>query len=323
MQRLLTLVFTLFFTQMLWAQTVADFENFNLPPGSFLNDAGSVGGAFTSGDISLPNTYFPQFFSWSGWAISNTTDTETPGPANESSSIAGSGAEGSATYSVSYQFGSSIMRLHHPSTVSGLYVTNTTYAYRSMLDGDAFSKKFGGVTGNDPDFFLLTIKKFSNGVLSGDSVNFYLADFRFSDNTQDYIVDEWTWLDLSGLGSADSLHFALSSSDVGAFGMNTPAYFAVDNVTTTEVVSVNDLQMNLAIDVFPNPVANVLTVNLPQENAAAWIQILDRQGKTVAEKKTASAQERFDVQALPAGSYFVRVMQGGKVGVRTFVKHHE
>ena len=57
---------------------------------------------------------------------------------------------------------------------------------------------------------------------------FYLADYRSTDSAHDYIVDDWTWVDLSGLGTVDRIEFTLSSSDVGSFGMNTPAYFAMD-----------------------------------------------------------------------------------------------
>jgi hypothetical protein len=61
-------------------------------------------------------------------------------------------------------------------------------------------------------------------------VDAYLADFRVSDNSQDYVVDDWTFVDLGTLGTVDSLSFELSSSDTGDFGMNTPAYFALDNL---------------------------------------------------------------------------------------------
>jgi hypothetical protein len=62
-------------------------------------------------------------------------------------------------------------------------------------------------------------------------VHFYLADYRFEDNAEDYIVKTWEWFDLSSLGRADSLMCTLGSSDTGMFGMNTPAYFCVDNLT--------------------------------------------------------------------------------------------
>ena len=61
--------------------------------------------------------------------------------------------------------------------IDGMYVTNGTYAYLSMLNGDAYAKKFGGVSGNDPDWFKLTIRKWYNGILANDSVTFYLADY--------------------------------------------------------------------------------------------------------------------------------------------------
>ncbi len=113
--------------------------------------------------------------------------------------------------------------------VRGMYVTNATYPALSMKYGDDNSKKFGGADGNDPDWFKLSVW----GMLDGqetDTIAFYLADYRFEDNANNYIVDTWTWLELSPLGKVDSLLFGLSSSDVGSWGMNTPAYFCVDNI---------------------------------------------------------------------------------------------
>lgn len=321
MLRLTVLVSALLFTQNLLAQTVADFENLNLLPNTFLNNAGAPG-AFPAGNISLPNNYNAAWMSWDGWAISNRTDTTTPGFLNESSAIAGGGAEGSATYALSYVVGASTLRLENRGTVNGLYVTNNTYAYFSMKDGDAFAKKFGGVTGNDPDFFLLTAKKYLDGQLDADSINFYLADYRFANNAQDYIVDDWTWLDLSSLGNADSLRFTLSSSDVGAFGMNTPAYFCVDNVTTTDLVSSkNPLAFDVSMEIFPNPATDFLSVRLPEESEAAFAQVFDLQGKIGFEKRISGAQNSLDVRSLPSGIYLMRVEQEGKTGLRKFLKN--
>ncbi len=123
-----------------------------------------------------------------------------------------------------------------------LMVTNTTYAALSMRDGDSFAKKFGGADGNDPDFLLLTITgKNSAGAAIG-TVEFYLADYRFADNSLDYIVDDWIQVDLSPIAHARSLEFAVSSSDVGPFGINTPAFFAVDEITLVKPI----LQIDIA-----------------------------------------------------------------------------
>ncbi len=292
------------------AQTVVDLENFNLPPNTFLNNA-SPEEAFVSGPVALPNLYDPQFMFWTGWAISNTTDTITPGFLNESSAMAGSGAEGTPTYAVSYAFDGAVLRLLGPaagSTVLGLFVTNNAYAYYSMRDGDAFAKKFGGPSGNDPDFFLLTIKKYRNGVLGPDSVDFYLADYRFADNSRDYIVKEWTFVNLSSLGEVDSLLFTLTSSDVGVFGMNTPAYFCIDQIRLQPLVSQKEaVSGSPRFSLYPNPASERVFVRLPEEEHidAVRIDVFDAAGRSVP--VTAQPQQGFSVSEWAPGLYYVRI----------------
>jgi hypothetical protein len=100
-----------------------------------------------------------------------------------------------------------------------------------MLHGDDYAKKFGGETGDDPDWFLLSITGYDADVNPSGTVDFYLADYQFEDNSQDYIIDQWTWVNLSSLGEVTALEFNLSSSDNDpVWGMNTPAYFAMDSV---------------------------------------------------------------------------------------------
>ncbi len=299
-------------TTFLSAQIV-DFEEFNLTPGSFLNGSSGTGG-FTSGNVFLPNDYNPDFMSWSGWSISNTTDVTTPGYTNQYSAVPGSGFDGSAHYAVSSGGNKMILQGEAAGQpVPGMYITNSTYAYLSMQDGDSFAKKFGGVAGDDPDFFLLTIKAFLNGNLSTGSVNFYLADYRFSDNSQDYIVDEWTWVDLSSLGAADSLSFSLTSSDVGQFGMNTPAYFCVDDIFSTDptssttAVNVPDL-----FEIYPNPTADYIQIS-HSENKSMDCYIFDTYGKLVNRTKLNAERQQIDLQFLPPGYYTILVQ-----GERTF-----
>lgn len=299
---------------LLSAQAVVDFEEFNLPAESFLNGEDGNGG-FTSGDIFLPNDYTPEFMSWTGWAISNTTDVTTPGFTNQYSAITGEGFDGSAHYAVTFAFSGSTMNLEGEAAgqpVPGMYITNGTYAYLSMLEGDAVGKKFGGVTGDDPDFFLLTIKAYSNGNLSTDSVDFYLADYRFTDNSQDYIVEEWTWVDLSSLGAADSLSFTLTSSDVGMFGMNTPAYFCVDNVFATEpVVSTTAVNVPDLMRIYPNPTADFIQIS-HTENEAMDCFIFDTFGRLLHQQIISKQEEQISLKNLPAGSYLIR-LQGERV----------
>ena len=58
-----------------------------------------------------------------------------------------------------------------------------------------------------------------------DASQFYLADFR---DGKSEIVKDWQYCDLSALGQVSKVSFTLTSSDNGDYGMNTPAYFCLD-----------------------------------------------------------------------------------------------
>ena len=88
-----------------------------------------------------------------------------------------------------------------------------------MTNGDGFAKEF-----EQGDWFKLTAT-----ADNGNTAEFYLADFR-SDNPADhYMLTTWEWFDLSSLGQVKYITFSLTSSDVSAYGMNTPSYFCLDN----------------------------------------------------------------------------------------------
>jgi Domain of unknown function (DUF4465) len=213
-------------------QTIT-FESFGLPPNSYDNNAGS-NGQFVVGGSQFNNSYDPIFNSWSGWAISSMTDTTTPGLTNQYSAITGSGADLSQTYAVAYTSGTnadpfnpsgSYINLAPGTTPESVQVTNTTYAFLSMLNGEQFAHKFG-----PGDFFLLDVRGYTGiegtGTKVGE-VDFYLANFLGSNS---YIINAWQTLDLGLLAGATSLQFGLSSSDNDVFGIQTPTYFAIDNL---------------------------------------------------------------------------------------------
>jgi len=223
------------FAQLTKSQTTIDFEDLTLPADSFWNGADLSGGFETEG-VFFVNYYDTSWGAWSGFAYSNMTDTVTAGFTNQYSTAAGEGYDGSSNFALMYVSpynAGNYLKItgdyENGSVVEGFYVTNNTYAYISMRDGDTYAKKFGGDDGNDPDWFKLTVYGYLNGIFTGEA-GFYLADYRFADNDSDYIVTDWKWFDLSGLGTVDSLVFALSSSDTGQYGMNTPAYFCMDNL---------------------------------------------------------------------------------------------
>ena len=226
---------------------VSDFENLTLAPESAWNGSDGSGG-FSSGNAYFGNVFTDWgggFTSWDGFAYSNITDTSASGFGSQYNAISGSGANSSANYAIGFAgWTPSTITLNTLHLVDGFNVTNNNYAYYSMLNGDDFAKQFGATveidseTGNEvvvnmdaEDWLMLTITgKDAAGQITADPVEFYLADFRSTDNSQDYIVDSWEYVDITSLGFVKTLEFTLSSSDAGVNGMNTPAYFVIDNV---------------------------------------------------------------------------------------------
>lgn len=107
--------------------------------------------------------------------------------------------------------------LEEPAVVPGFFINNTAYAVNSMCNGDGYAKKFG-----KDDWFKLTIDATLNGMGIDTEVIVNLA------SNGEYI-DKWTYVDLSQFGPVDAIKFTLTSSDNGDNGMNTPAYFCMDN----------------------------------------------------------------------------------------------
>jgi hypothetical protein len=104
-------------------------------------------------------------------------------------------------------------------------INNSTYVYWALKEG---KDGYGAVTKfKTGDYFYITITGFDEKGLKTDSINYYLADFR---SGKSYICVDWTKVSLTALGKVKSLSFKLTSTDTGAYGMNTPAYACIDNV---------------------------------------------------------------------------------------------
>jgi hypothetical protein len=199
--------------------------------------------------------------------------------------------------------------------ISGFNITNTTYAYKSMKNGDSFAKKFGGSSGTDPDFFKLVIRGYRNGALKSDSVEFYLADFRSAVSTQDYIVKTWQFVNTAVLGEVDSLRFFMRSSDVGQFGINTPLYFGLDDFTVT-YSNLTDVKKELTenLRVYPVPFNEYLNIIAP---SGSEITISDCSGKIVMQSVNDGS---LATAHLANGIYFLRVHDGTQVVIKKIIK---
>lgn len=181
---------------------------------------------FTSGDYAFHSGCMHDWDYWYWFGYANHTETKYETLDDQWNNIVGGGYDGSATYGVAFaaEFNGPcyVDLLGEPAVVPGFYITNSSYAYTSMANGDGFAKKF-----EKGDWFKLTITGFDADNNETDSKEYYLADLR--DEATAYIINDWRYVDLSGLGKVAKLGFELTSTDNGSYGMNTPAYFCFDN----------------------------------------------------------------------------------------------
>jgi len=227
MKKLYTCLLLLAYPIYSFAQTTSTFESLPLDASGYWDGSNRSGG-FKDADGYFENQYYGGYWS-GGFAYSNIQDNTTAGYTNMYASYPKSGVGKSNKYAIGTS--GAIVKLLNAAkgkAVTGFYVANTTYAELSMLNGDSFVKKFGGANGNTPDWFLLTITGFFNGIAIKDTVSVYLADYRFADNTKDYILNTWRWIDTRSLKNVDSLVFDLSASNGSGYNMTTPSYFAMD-----------------------------------------------------------------------------------------------
>ncbi len=330
--------FTLLFSALVLgttaqAQTVATFDDLSLPSADtyYVNySAFGTNVGFSDGLAFFPCVYDTSggYTFWNYFAYSDKNDSVTSGFGNQYAAKTGKGYGGSAKYAVAfcsnpvtYEFNMNLIlsggAVGQP--VNGFYVTNSTYTYNAIAQG--YPLEYPARKFHSGDWLLLTIKGYVAGVLSADSVNFYLADYRFSDTDSNYIVKTWEWVNLLPLGHVDSLQFSMNSSDTGSFGMNSPSYFCMDNFTTNQSdVAVKNVQTAFAAKVYPNPAVNALYVDLTDDNTVQQVQVIDMAGNVMSAYNVSSSHIEINTANFVAGTYILQLAGNGKNAQTKFVK---
>ena len=258
MRKLLSLTLALFLAVLAFAQDPATFEDVQLGGGGIWqppigeNEMPSGGWLFTN---NTQNGY------WGGFTASNRTDLNQSGLDAQYTAAAGCGYDGSSQYAVAYTMGvqTDVYAADGQSyTVTGCYVTNNLWTYQDILQGGYGEPPYGGTTGNDPDWFKVTATGQNASGQTVGTLDFYLADYRFANNEEDYVLNTWEWFDLSPLGNVATISFSLSSSRGSGYNMITPAYFCMDNFNGVAPGGIDEPPY------IANPVSNVIFNDYPQ-----------------------------------------------------------
>ncbi len=106
-----------------------------------------------------------------------------------------------------------------------IYICQSAFTYSSIMNGDGFARKF-----TDKDTLALIISAYDGVLTTEQSITYYLAiNGNFNKS--------WTKVDLSPLGKCYGLNFSMTSTDVGTYGINTPLYFCLDELTISTTPS--------------------------------------------------------------------------------------
>ena len=224
MRKIFLFAAALMSTAMFAQLQVATFEDVTIgAPESVLHLSES--GAIQSGSFSFTQ----EVADYGEWGVyyfgnlpSNKSDNEFVSYLDAEKSASGGAYEGENfnVWTASYYAANGIT-LEEPTVVPGFFINNSAYAVNSMCNGDSYAKKF-----DKDDWFRLTIGAMRNGEgIYSIVVVDLAADGEY--------IDKWTYVDLSEFGKVDAIYFTLTSSDTGDYGMNTPAYFCIDNFGAT------------------------------------------------------------------------------------------
>jgi hypothetical protein len=120
--------------------------------------------------------------------------------------------------------------------IGSMEITNSTLAYLVMLYGTDDIPRFGDSESENPlDWFLLTVEGFDTAGNKTGEVDFYLGDYRFENKKRNYLIKEWTSLDLTSLGMVNEVRLTMSSSlELQNGQLLTPPLICIDNIKVVE-----------------------------------------------------------------------------------------
>ena len=112
--------------------------------------------------------------------------------------------------------------------IGEIEVCNTSYVYGSIINGNSFTTPLPESNGW---FKVLAYGYDAEGKITngGRPVEYVICNYG-SNSPRKIIDDDWEDWNLSQLGEVNRIVFNFIGSDTGEYGLNTPAYIALDNI---------------------------------------------------------------------------------------------
>lgn len=183
-----------------------------------------------NGKFMFEHNAIADYDSWGGFTISkNAADTLNQFACAAKGGVKGVGSPFIVAYYQAYNGALTLTfdNFYYPKEI---YVCQDMVTLISLQNGDSYAKKFTA-----KDTLALHISGLDENDANTDTVTYYLAvDSVFN--------QAWTKIDLSSIGYCYALEFSMTSTDTGMYGMNTPAYFALDALTVSSESTTTAIQ---------------------------------------------------------------------------------
>ena len=207
--------------------------------------------------------------------------------------------------------------------------TGTTTLTLAGPSNKWFGIGFGNSNMNGTDIFMTNGSSIrdaystSNGQPQADS-SLESGDWTLVSNTVSSGTRTIVATRANDTGNSNDYTFSASAGSltvIWAIGSSTEyAYHSVRGVTALSVslgISENNL---LSFEMYPNPVSDVLNIQLPTSTEKAEVSVFDYTGRLVSSKTISSNDTAIDVQKISKGIYMIRVAANNKIGVQRFIK---
>jgi len=207
--------------------------------------------------------------------------------------------------------------------------TGTTTLTLAGPSNKWFGIGFGNSNMNGTDIFMtdgssiLDAYSTSNGQPQADSSQ-ESGDWTLVSNTVSSGTRTIVATRANDTGNSNDYTFSASAGSltvIWAIGSSTTyAYHSIRGVTALSVslgISENNL---LSFEMYPNPVSDLLNIQLPTSTEKAEVSVFDYTGRLVSSKTISSNDTAIDVQKISKGIYMIRVAANNKIGVQRFIK---
>ncbi len=171
----------------------------------------------------------------------------------------------------------------------GVYINLTTYPYYCLEFGLSGTRLF-----SNGDKFTLTIY----GVAADESEKSIDVDLCTYTNGDMTINRGWKYVDLTSLGAVNELYFTMDGTDTGDWGLNTPAYFALDKLSAKPAAE----EAVAAPAAARGSLGYDRTSKTLSWSGAEFADVRDTAGRTVM----SGTDGELDLSALPGGVYIAR-----------------